>query len=120
MQLLTQKQLAQLRANGLHGLRMREDGRSFDPVPVVKLITPDGACTWLLSEIDPEDDDIAFGLCDLARDCPELGSVRLSELTAVRGKLGLPIERDRHASLTQPLTAYTDLAYRHGHIMLSL
>lgn len=120
MQLLTHKQLAQLRANGLQGLQLREDGRSFDPVPVVKLFTPDAACTWLLSEIDPEDDDVAFGLCDLGLGCPELGFVRLSELAASSGKLGLPVERDRHASLTQPISAYTDLAYRHGHITPSL
>lgn len=120
MQLLTHGQLARLRTNGLQGLQMREDGRSFDPVPVVKLFTPDAACTWLLSEIDPEDDDIAYGLCDLGVGCPELGSVRLSDLAAFRGKLGLPIERDRHASLTRPISAYAEMAYRHGHITLSL
>jgi len=56
--------------------------------PVVKLFTPDGGCTWLLTEIDPEDPDIAFGLCDLGFGCPELGSVSLSELESVRGQLG--------------------------------
>jgi hypothetical protein len=30
---------------------------------VVKLFTPDAACTWLLTELDPDDPDIAFGLC---------------------------------------------------------
>jgi hypothetical protein len=36
-----------------------------DFLPVVKLFTPDAGCTWLLTEIDPDDPDIAFGLCDL-------------------------------------------------------
>jgi len=37
-----------------------------------------GAATWLLTELDSEDPDIAFGLCDLGMQCPELGSVRIS------------------------------------------
>jgi hypothetical protein len=67
-----------------------------DVFPVVKLFTPWGGATWLLSELDPEDEDIAFGLCDLGFGCPELGSVSLSELEAVRGPGGLAIERDLH------------------------
>ena len=41
------------------------DNPNFDPAPVVKLCTPDGGATWLLTEIDPDDHDHAFGLCDL-------------------------------------------------------
>ena len=67
-------------------------GENFDPKPVVKLFTPDGAWTWLLSELDPQDPDIAFGLCDLGMGFPELGSVRISELENVRGALGLPVD----------------------------
>ena len=48
--------------------------------PVVKLFTPDGAATWLLTEIDPAYQDIVFGLCDLGMGCPELGSVSLAVL----------------------------------------
>ena len=44
-----------------------------DFLPVVKLFTPDAGCTWPLPELDPEDPDIAFGLCDLGIGCPELG-----------------------------------------------
>ena len=42
-------------------------------LPVVKLFTPDVNATWLLTELDPEDPDISFGLCDLGVGCPELG-----------------------------------------------
>ncbi len=35
-----------------------------------------------------------FGLCDLG--CPELGYVSLNEMEAVKGPLGLGIERDLH------------------------
>jgi hypothetical protein len=38
--------------------------------------------------------------------CPELGTVRLSELASVRGRFGLRIERDRHwQPTTHPISA---------------
>jgi hypothetical protein len=87
-----------------------------DFLPVVKLFTPDAGCTWLLTEIDPDDPDIAFGLCDLGMGYPELGSVSLSELAFVRGKLNLPVERDLHFTATKTLSAYADKARAHGAI----
>ncbi|WP_425419266.1 DUF2958 domain-containing protein [Oricola indica] len=82
--------------------RLDEQGED-DPdfLPVVKLFTPDAQCTWLLSELDPEGTDMAFGLCDLGMQCPELGYVRISELESVRGRLGLPVERDRFSEPKQ-------------------
>lgn len=92
-----------------HGRRSAQ-GEAIDPKPVVKLFTPDTGATWLLTELDPDDPDIAFGLCDLGLGFPELGSVRLSEIAAVRGPLGLPIERDRFFSADRPLSAYAEQA----------
>lgn len=46
---------------------------------MVKLSTPDAQATWLLTELNPTEPDIAFGLCDLGFGCPELGYVRLSK-----------------------------------------
>ena len=86
------------------------DGNTPDHVPVVKYFTPDGACTWLLTELDPEDPDIAFGLCDLGMGFPELGTVRISELQSVRGKMGLPVERDTGFKADKPLSAYAEAA----------
>ncbi|MFT9637509.1 DUF2958 domain-containing protein [Alcaligenes phenolicus] len=57
----------------------------FDPAPVVKLLKPDAGATWLLAEIDPDDHDHAFGLCDLGLEEPEFGWVSLQELATVRG-----------------------------------
>ena len=99
-----------------NGRRSAEDP-SFDPFPVIKLFTPDGGATWLLSEIDPEAPDIAFGLCDLGLGFPELGTVSLAELASVRGRLGLPVERDRFFEAEKPLSAYTDEAFRQGRIV---
>jgi hypothetical protein len=87
-----------------------------DFMPVVKVFTPDAACTWLLTEIDPDDPDIAFGLCDLGMGYPELGSVSLSELASIRGRLNLPVERDLHFTATKTLSAYADGARVHGVI----
>jgi hypothetical protein len=87
-----------------------------DFLPVVKFFTPDAGCTWLLTELDPEDPDIGFGLCDLGVGCPELGYVSLSELASVRGVLGLPIERDRFFKPTKTLSAYADEADKAGGI----
>jgi hypothetical protein len=91
--------------------------RTEDFKPIVKLFCPWGGATWLLSELDPEDRDIAFGLCDLGMGCPELGSVRLSELAAVRGPGGLRIERDRWFRANKTLSAYADEAQRHQRIV---
>ena len=116
--LLTPDQHARMLANGkANAERMADDGNTQDFWPVVKLFCPWGAATWLLSELDPEDEDIAFGLCDLGFGCPELGSVRLSELAAVRGPAGLTIERDRHFKPTKSLTAYAAEASDKGRIV---
>ena len=93
------------RADGLP----RERG-CIDHYPVVKLFTPDAGCTWLISELDPEEPDIAFGLCDLGMGYPELGYVSLAELASVRGPMGLPVERDLHFTATHPLSVYAHAA----------
>ena len=101
MKLFTQFQHAKLLANG----RASQE-KEVDHFPVVKLFTPDANATWLLSEIDPIDTDRAFGLCDLGLGSPELGYVSIAELTALRGTLGLPVERDLQFEPKQTLTAY--------------
>ncbi len=85
-------------------------------MPVVKLFTPDAACTWLLSELDPQNEDVAFGLCDLGMGQPELGYVCLSELAQLRGKLGLPVERDQYFRPDRTLSGYAEEARLAGHI----
>jgi Protein of unknown function (DUF2958) len=102
MYLFTKAQYGQLLANG----RKRDQGH----FPVVKLFTPDANCTWLLSEVDPEERDIAFGLCNLGQGFPELGCISLAELRSVRGKLGLAVERDLSFTAEQPLSVYAKAA----------
>ena len=117
MMLLTAEIREQMLRNGRMRLECQLRGESEpDFVPVVKLFTPDAHCTWLLTELEPEEPDIAFGLCDLGMGFPELGSVSLTELASVRGPLNLPIERDLGFRPTKTLSAYADEAREHGGI----
>ena len=116
MTLLTQTQLEQLKANNEARILHNEAGNpDIDFKPVVKLFTPDAQCTWLLTELG--NDDIAYGLCDLGMGSPEIGFVCLYELRVVRGKLGLPIERDEHFEADKTLFAYAAEAREHGRIV---
>lgn len=122
MKLLTADIRAKLIANGRKNTERladpdNEDGATHDFRPVVKLFNPCGAGTWLLTELDPDEPDLGFGLCDLGMGCPELGTVLISELESVRlmgGALG--IERDRHWTADKPLSAYADEARELGYI----
>lgn len=117
MKLLTQAQREQLVSNGRQQEPVRGTDDEIDFRPVVKLFTPDANATWLLTEIDPENPDIAFGLCDLGMGCPELGSVSLSEIASIRGRLRLPVERDLHFEADQTLSAYAKAASVAGCIV---
>jgi DUF2958 family protein len=107
--LLTVEDRVRLFANALADER--------DHFPVVKLFTPDASATWIISECDPDEPDRLFGLCDLGLNCPELGYVSLAEIMEVRGRLGLPVERDLHFVADKRLSAYTDDARAKGRIV---
>ncbi|MDX8498931.1 DUF2958 domain-containing protein [Mesorhizobium sp. VK4C] len=116
MQILTQSLREKLLANGLQQQPLRGTAREIDFTPVVKLFTPDAGATWLLTEMDPDDPDVAFGLCDLGLGCPEMGNVSLSELSVLRGPLGLTVERDLHFEADKPLSVFAGEARRLGRI----
>jgi hypothetical protein len=98
---------AELRANAA------AEGR--DPPPVLKLFNPAGPGTWLVTELDA-DEDTLFGLCDLDMGCPELGSVSLSELLTLRLPFGLSIERDLHFRSRAPLSRWAEVSRKLGSI----
>ena len=84
MKLLTQDVLKQLPALG------SQEEKGLDALAVVKFFYPDFHWTWYASEFDGE------MFCGLVVGFePELGYFSLSELESVRGKLGLPVERDK-------------------------
>ena len=110
MTLITKALTDKLLANGRAQRAAMDKGEdAHDFKPVAKLFTPDAQCTWLLTELDP-DGGLAFGLCDLGMGEPELGYVSLIELQSVRGKLGLPIERDLHFVASKTISAYSEEA----------
>ena len=88
-----------------------------DPVPVLKLFDPAGSATWLFAGMDPDDPDRLFGLCDPGQGLPELGAASLAALARVRGRFGLPLERDRHFTARHPLSVYAAAARRAGRIV---
>lgn len=110
--LTTAEQRAQLLANG----EARAAGQATDPLPVVRLFTPDAHVTWLLAALDPADGDTAWGLIDLGIGMPELGTVRLSDLAAIVGPLQKPVMRDLYFRASRPLSEYVGLAQIDGSI----
>lgn len=92
--------------------------RDIDHWPVVKFFNPLGAATWLVTELNV-DNDTLFGLADLGFGCPELGSFSLSELTSVRLPFGMGIERDIPFEATFPLSVYAEAARQAASIIES-
>lgn len=117
MMLITKEIKRKLETNGSKQKPLRGTRGEIDFKPVVKLFMPDGGATWLLTEVDPNDPDIAFGLCDLGMGFPELGCVRLSEIKSIRGAIGLPVERDKFFKADKTLSAYAADARKHGCIV---
>jgi Protein of unknown function (DUF2958) len=115
--LITSAQRAQLLLNARATAAAEQRDESIDHYPVIKLFTPDAGCTWLLTEIDVDDQDLAFGLCDLGQGSPELGYVSLREITSLHGTLGLKVERDLHFEADRTLFAYAQLAHERGRII---
>ena len=105
MKLFTRKDLAALARNAT----LPEADRK----PVIKLFTPDAGATWLISEIDG---DRLFGLCDLVLGFPKLGYVSIEEISSYRGRLNLPIERDRYFKPVKTLSEYAREARIKGGI----
>jgi hypothetical protein len=106
VKLLTSAQRAKLLDNGRRQAAVKGTSAELDLYPVVKLFHPCGAATWLLTEIDPDDETVAWGLCDLGMGFPEFGTVSLTELAAYRGRFGLGIERDLYYEACGPISAY--------------
>lgn len=117
MKLLTETQRQKLIENGRRQAAVKGTPDELDFEPVVKLFNPCGAATWLLTEIDPSDETVAWGLCDLGMGLPEFGTVSLTELAEYRGRLGLGIERDLHFTARGPISRYIDAANKADRIV---
>lgn len=110
--LITDDDRTRLLANG----QARAAGQDTDPLPVVRLFTPDAHVTWLLTSLDPADGDTAHGLIDLGLGMPALGAVKLSDLASSIGPRKQPVMRDRYFLPTRRLSEYLRLAEENGAI----
>lgn len=81
--------------NKLPPLGATED-QGMQAIAHVKFFTPDAGWTWYAAEFDGVDTfwGLVIGLEK------EVGYFSLSELQSVRGKLGLPVERDLYFTPT--------------------
>jgi hypothetical protein len=62
---------------------------------IMKLFNPMGAGTWYIYE--KEDEDIYWAFVDLGNKYDaEIGTISMKELTSIRLKLGMKIERDMY------------------------
>jgi hypothetical protein len=102
-----------LLANG----RRTAAGETIDPYPIVKIFALDSYAIWLLTEIDPDDPDRAYGLCDPGLGHPELGYVSLRALESHLGRLGLPLRVDRRFLARKRISEYAADARVLGRIV---
>lgn len=82
-----------------------QDSKGDDAVVFVKFFNPCGAQTWYITEMEITHletfgnkqiiEGTAFGYVD-GVDYPELGYIDLEELFAIKGVMGLGIERDMY------------------------
>jgi hypothetical protein len=80
-----------------------QEKKGLGALAIVKFFMPDGHWTWYATEFDGQ--NVFFGFVE--GDYPELGYFALDELRLIRGRLGLPVERDRYFEPT-PLRELMD------------
>jgi hypothetical protein len=117
MKFLTDPQYTALLANGLAARAARDAGLDFDPMPVIKLIAPGECKRWLLTEIDPINNDYAYGLVDEGDGRPSLSFVRWRELESPLGQRKYTVVADPRFVADAPLSVYANLAYTRGLII---
>lgn len=110
MPLLTDAQYEQLLVQG----RQCAQTPGFDPMPVVKLYTPDAGAVWLLAYAYPDDPGRVHGLCDANTGFPQLTDIRLDELDAMRGPNGHRLAVDTSFNATRTLSRYAAWAAAQG------
>jgi hypothetical protein len=71
-----------------------------DPIVHIKFFTPDTTWTWYVTEGAPANDDFIFFGYVVGIE-KEWGYFSLAELTAARGPLNMPIERDLYFKPTR-------------------
>jgi len=94
----------QLLKNGIESVPDAKDHK-----PVVRLFSSYGNVQMLLSELLPEDKNIAFGLLDRGDGKVEPAFILLSDLENMRDEKGLGIERAKFFKAEYPMSTYFGL-----------
>ena len=95
----------------------KNTGNALVDKPYLKLFSPVGSATWLITEYNKETDEL-FGLCDLGHGSPEIGYVSLKELQSMKIEpFGLSIERDKYWEPDRTLSEYNWEAKKVGSIL---
>src|SRR5262245_929280 len=117
MKVFTKDVVEKLAKNGAATRAAQDAGkREPDHKPVIKLFG--GQATWLMTESEPDDTDILFGLCNLVICYAELGCFRRIELEEIRFRpFGLGVERDKFFTAKYPISVYVKASRGH-HITL--
>ncbi|SKB45916.1 DUF2958 domain-containing protein [Dyadobacter psychrophilus] len=100
-----------LREIMVHNFQEVQNDLAKDHAPVVKLHSKYGRAIWLLSELDATN-NIAFGLCDLGQEKPELSYVSITDLESIRhARLKVPmVEIDPAFDGKYPMSVYLEAA----------
>lgn len=108
----TLSQFSQLAANG----SPQNTGKNHYPVAKFTLNSYGITSTFLLTEIDPNDNDLAYGLYDFGIGKPTFGYISLSEIemTTHISKNTFTSEKDFYA--TYPISVYSAAANLTGRI----
>ena len=107
--------LAQLEANWTEQLKVKGTNGEMDLTPVVKIFSPIGSATILVTEKDP-DSGLSFGIVDLGFGSPEMGYLDLEEVLSVKLPGGLRMEQDLYFKPDKSLSQYASEARRLQHL----
>jgi len=95
-----------------HYDRLRDNGRlsqqGLDHYPVTKLILPGTGCTWLLTEIRPEQNSrFAYGIADYGYNSIHQGYINLEAVFAMSDPVfGERVKEDLTFRTKYPISAY--------------
>jgi hypothetical protein len=109
MSLFTTAQREQLLRNGANP--------DQDHAPVARLHLMFAKVSWLISELDPENQDMAFGLCDLGMGFPELGYIYLPEILELQDDPRFRVLCDQSFTGAFPMSVYARAARFHSEIV---
>lgn len=116
MNLITESQRIELLNNARAAEHCRWIGQAHDPRPVVCLRERGGYGRWLLTALELDNPDYAWGLCDPGTGVPRMGYVRLSDIVAKARLLGVSVECVIDFIADRPISAYAEEARARGLI----